>query len=258
MSLSKPKLQAFINRPEAQVNGSQVYQPILLSDSKGFLVQRSYPNNFLKFHCRSGVRTEASVDSLGAILNSYKIQGVNVLVYVWLGTNDITKKEGRYAVLRTRDNSAVDHIVQQFRRAISIVSDFPGFRIKFIETPPYSVTKYNAHRGHPESFIFNDQDIEICKQVSTLNSQIGEINRNYLQQNTLHFCQDILRRRKDKNRVRTSCKHAVYYNGIHPGKELATVWSVKLRNDINTNCFCFLEEDMLEIHVSEEDMASLF
>lgn len=94
--------------------------------------------------------------------------------------------------------------------------------------------------------------------IRATNSEIG--------QSTLRFNKnkDITRRRKDtdnrkkkNNGVRISYKFSVFYDGIHPGTELALIWSRRLTEDINRSCFRVLPEDILDIHVSEEDLKSI-
>ena len=69
--------------------------------------------------------------------------------------------------------------------------------------------------------------------------------------------------RKDTNkktgsfRIRTSYKFAAYYDGIHADKDLALIWTKRLTEDINFNCCKTLNEDVLDIHVTEEELRSL-
>jgi len=258
MSLSRPKVNTFLSRSVPR-SGTQFLQPILLSDSKGFLLERNNPDtcSLLNFECRSGVRTQPCINRLSNVINSCEQQGSSSLIYVWLGTNDISKKVGKYTEVRVWDDSIVNHIISEFRRAIVIVQKHSNCSIKFIECPPYSISNYNARWGHPKPSDFRNDDLEVARQVDLLNIGIASLNQS-LGQNTLHFSNDILRRRKDKERVRVSYKYSVYYDGIHPGEVLARVWGVKLRNDIHTNCFRYFEEDILQIDISEDDLASLF
>jgi hypothetical protein len=51
------------------------------------------------------------------------------LLYIWAGTCDLTIKERKFLKLKYKNNRAVDHIVDQYKRAIKLVVDFPDFVI---------------------------------------------------------------------------------------------------------------------------------
>ena len=57
--------------------------------------------------------------------------------------------------------------------------------------------------------------------------------------------------------MRVSYKFAAYYDGVHAGTDLALVWTRRLTDDINRNCFQTSEKDVLELHVPEEELNSL-
>ena len=108
-----------------------------------------------------------------------------------------------------------------------------------------------------------DQDIEICRQQELLNANIRSLNLE-IGQSTLRFNKDISRRRKDtdkrkkkNNGVRISYKFSVLYDGVHFGTELALIWSRRLTEDINWNCFRAAAEDIFDIKVSEADLKSI-
>lgn len=261
MSLSGPKIQAFLSKPPTTPQGSLCHTPILLSDSKGFALKNKTPLRLVEFWCQSGLQTEKAIDQLEHRLDSRDFG--SALIYIWLGTCDITRKEGKITQVRCWDNTIVDTITAQYRRAITIVSKFQDIKVKFIEIPCYSIVAYNRHKGHSNPDLFKNQDIEICRQVEALNANIRAINSE-IGQSTLRFNKDITRRRKDtdnrkkkNNGVRISYKFSVFYDGIHPGTELALIWSRRLTEDINRSCFRVLPADILDIHVPEEDLQSI-
>lgn len=121
------------------------------------------------------------------------------MICIWLGTCDISVKEGKFTKVRCWDNSVIDHILSQYHRAIEIVKQYPNTKVKFIDVPCFSVFSYNKFKGHTDPDSFKDQDKEICRQVEQLNSSIREINSS-ITERTLPFNSDIKRRRKDTNR----------------------------------------------------------
>ena len=210
---------------------------------------------FVEFWCAA-----PAVDFLEKHLKTN--QDKSFLTYIWTGTCDIFEKEGRFTRFRTWDNTVVDHIVSQYYRVITIVKQYPNTKVKFIEVPCFSIFAYNKFKGHTSPDSFKVHDTEICRQVEHLNSVIREINSG-IKERTLPFNSDLKRRRKDTNkktgsfRIRTSYKFAAYYDGIHADKDLALIWTKRLTDDINFNCFKTLNEDVLDIHVTEEELSSL-
>lgn len=260
MTLSKPKIDNFLRRKVSPRQGSLHYIPVLLSDSKGFAIKRRIGLNFVEFWCEPGWRAAPAVDFLEKHLKTN--QDKSFLIYIWIGTCDISEKEDRFTRVRTWDNTVVDHIVSQYHRVITIVKQYPNTKVKFIEVPCFSIFAYNKFKGHTSPDSFKVHDTEICRQVEHLNSVIREINSG-IKERTLPFNSNLNRRRKDTNkktgsfRIRTSYKFAAYYDGIHADKDLALIWTKRLTDDINFNCFKTLNEDVLDIHVTEEELSSL-
>lgn len=232
-----------------------------MSGSKGFAIKRRIGLDFVEFLCEPGWRTAPAVDFLDNYLkaNSNK----KCLIYIWLGTCDISVKEGKFTRVRCWDNSVIDHILYQYHRVIEIVNQYPNTKVKFIEVPCFSVFAYNKFKGHTDPDSFKDQDKEICRQVEQLNSSIREINSS-ITERTLPFNCDIKRRRKDTNRrkgglpsIPVSYTFAAYYDGIHADADLALICTKRLTDDINLHCFKTLDEDILDILVQEEELSSL-
>jgi hypothetical protein len=102
-------------------------------------------------------------------------------------------------------------------------------------------------------------DIEICRQVEQLNCALREINSS-INERTLPFNCDLKRRRKERRKVlllEYEYKFAAYYDDIHADTGLTLIWTKRLTDDINLNCFKTLDEDVLDILVPEEELSSL-
>ena len=261
MSLSKPKLDNFLRRKASRRQGSLYYKPILLSDSKGFAIKRKIGLHFVEFWCEPGWRTAPAVDFLENHLK--RNSNTKYLIYVWLGTCDISVKEGKFTRVRAWDNTVVDNILSQYHRVVAISKQYPHIKVKFIEVPCFSISAYNKFKGHTDPDSFKVHDIEICRQVEQLNCALRDINSS-INERTLPFNCDLKRRRKDTNKkkgsspkVRVSYKFAAYYDGIHADTDLALIWTKRLTDDINLNCFKTLDEDVLDILVPEEELSSL-
>lgn len=80
MSLSKPKLDNFLRRKVSHRQDSLYYNPILLSDSKGFAIKRRIGLDFVEFLCEPGWRTAPAVD----FLDNYLKANSNKKYYLYL------------------------------------------------------------------------------------------------------------------------------------------------------------------------------
>jgi hypothetical protein len=56
------------------------------------------------------------------------------------------------------DTRAVDHIVDQYKRAIKIVNKYQNAEIKLIDCPLLSIRHWNKNKGHPKPETFKVDD----------------------------------------------------------------------------------------------------
>lgn len=143
MSLSRPKLEALLNKPITPQYGRLSYHPILVADSKGFALQNLYCESNLEFLCKPGACSGTGVDILRANLPQLVKKSASNLIYFWCGTCDISVKSRKLIDLRAWDDSTIEKVIKEYRRAIDIVQATQNCKIKFIEIPVYSVARYN-------------------------------------------------------------------------------------------------------------------
>ena len=59
---------------------------------------------------------------------------------------------------------------------IKIVKKYPGSRVTILETPTYSIKKWNKQKGHKDPSLFEEQDEKLAEQIHNLNSSLSERN----------------------------------------------------------------------------------
>jgi hypothetical protein len=85
-------------------------------------------------------------------------------------------KERKFLKLKYKNNRAVDHIVDQYKRAIKIVNKYQNAEIKLIDCPLLSIRHWNKNKGHSKPETFKVDDFIITRQIQELNYKIWEIN----------------------------------------------------------------------------------
>jgi len=254
------KLRRYIEEQPQQPAGFRYKTPILVSDSKGYTLRNActkydFP---LESWCVSGAGTEELVDliqkRIGKALKRHKY----IIIYLWTGTCDLTVKSGKYIKLRHHSNKSVDTIIDQYNRAIKLVEKFEGAEIKIVDCPILSIVNWNKNKKHNNPAKFRVDDFQVTRQIKLLNSKISEINRS-LTKNTKKTSQYYFRGRKVKRggirkSVRVSINKA---DGVHPGTLLVTTKHLLI--DTYTECFHMRQEsDIVQLHVEEEELLSLF
>ena len=95
---------------------------------------------------------------------------------VWLGTCDLTAKNKQYISLRTETDETINKLTDKYSEIIKIVKKFPGYRVTILETPTYSIKKWNKQKGHEDPSLFEEQDEKLAEQIHNLNSSLSERN----------------------------------------------------------------------------------
>lgn len=235
----------YINKP-IKFNGVLNSKPIFLSDSKAryILDYRYLIEDFgysIDFQFRSGARFLDLFCWLQKNLQ-YKVQQYGkIVLYVWLGTCDLTAKKSEFIRVGSRtkkityvdlrhktDSLAISYVRQQIDKFRQLVSKFPSVKIVFLEIPYYSIEQYNRHLKvvNPESY--HESDLFLTERISILNDYIREVNE-ISGFNTPRFNRDLVKYRKSKDQSsRRSLDFSGYKDGIHPDKVLAGVWMKKI------------------------------
>lgn len=239
--MSKAKLEKFIQRPLI-FDGVIKSHPILISDSKGFnlsphadLLKEFHYN--LEIQCKAGANFPYYYHWLCRNLK-WKVNGhSSIVLYVFLGTCDLTYKSGRAIQLRhSDDKKALQYFHNQIERYLLLVSQYSTVRIVFLEIPPYSIVTWNEIKGvkNPESY--HKQDLDLTRRVRLVNLYIQSVN-DYLNVKSPRFTLDLLKFRKVKGKnQRRTLNFSNYKDGVHPSPLLARCWMKRIIAIILTDC----------------------
>ena len=117
------------------------------------------------------------------------------MIYVWLGTCDLTSQNKKYIALTGEDDQVVDIAYEYLVKIAALVKYFPSCRITILEIPVYSIKYWNQRKGHKNLDEFIEQDKKLETQVYNLNGKIRQINET----NQIHsptFSTDLVKNSK--------------------------------------------------------------
>lgn len=239
--MSCHRFQKFIDKP-LQRPHTLTYTPILLATSKGNylkfnsdLIEQAVLN--IEFHCKPGGRFADFYPWLSRYLPEKLYKYGKVVLYIWLGTCDITYKSGRFIYLRhSSDSEAVAYLIDQINKFKSYLLRY-GTAVKpiFLEIPPYSIQIWNSVKGHQNPEVFKSDDSSLCQRIALVNEYISSVNSE-IGVTSIRFRLDLLKVRKTKNSKRISIHFGHFKDGIHPNKILARYWMKRLISKIFVDC----------------------
>jgi hypothetical protein len=159
--MSETKLRKYLEKQAREpicVNKRLISTPAILADSKGNSLKRSGCESLdgrpIKWWCKSGARTRDQLNWLKKNIGNKIAQYGNLTIFVWLGTCDLTVKEGKYISLRQGSDKIVEDVEQSYREIQEVVKTHDKLKIVFLEVPVYSIEEWNKKKGHktPELF----------------------------------------------------------------------------------------------------------
>lgn len=221
--MSVKKLQNFVERPLPQ-NQNIIKQVILVSDSKGNYLRRVDENQNLNFTyiCRGGATFRQQFYNIKNKINTFSYSSHFL---IWLGTCDLTQKEGRYITLRDKegesDLNSIIYFIEQF------VALFRRHRLSFsfIEIPPYSIVGWNKTKGHISPESFRNEDIILLHKIALVNDRIRQINFCFQGGVSPKFHLALCRSHRSSSYTRLgNINWNLFTDGIHPTQILAKYW----------------------------------
>ena len=152
--MNKRQLENFVTRKRNVVESQITKTPIILLDSKGLRLKNvlsdiaGFGNNII-WWCASGAKSEEQYQFLVRNLSTELFRHPNIVLYVWIGTCDLSTKEGSVLSLRTRQgNETVRKITDCYRG----IKTFQSVEIVYLELPQASIWRWNQkHSRRPLS-----------------------------------------------------------------------------------------------------------
>ncbi|VDI12915.1 Hypothetical predicted protein [Mytilus galloprovincialis] len=244
--MTEHKLLKYLAKPFVIPAGVKQLTPVVFTDSKGKYLEKYCRNsveNGIKWWNQSGRSSSQALVWLKQNLE-YKIGHLdNIALYVWFGTCNLTiyDKNSRYINLRTETDDSIQTIVNNYQEIADLLKSYPGCKLRFLETPPYSVSLWNSYQKHPDVQQFKNDDDILLKQIKALNNHIRYMN-DTLGTRSPNLSADIHHRintsnKNSSNIARNQYNFNLYKDGIHPSTNLAKVWLKKITQQIKTDCW---------------------
>ncbi|VDI02194.1 Hypothetical predicted protein [Mytilus galloprovincialis] len=245
--MSNSKLVKFLNNTKEQPTTQKKYTPVVFSDSKGNWlknhVNRSHSvEKEIIWWCKSGAKIADRLKWLQTTLNIKTRELGAIWIYVWLGTCDLTSYNKKYISINTYTDETIDHLIDHYNKIIELVQQYDSCKITILETPVYSIYRWNCHRKHKTPEEFKEQDNILTDQVIRLNFKIKELNTN-INSHSPKFSNDLQTKSKFKkgdhrtSTTRTQYNYNLYADGIHPDNLLAKTWLKKIAEQAQINCW---------------------
>lgn len=222
--------------------------PIVLTDSKGrYLEDEVYAGIEQDIiwwansaECKD--QYDFLVQNLEGTLRQYPNK--DIVLYIWLGTCDLTVKEGRFIYLRSKHSDSVRTVTNCFRDIYNFVRQFSRVRCVFLEIPPYSIYNWNWHHRRGEYLTpaalrgFRRDDKTLNRQVEEVNKFVRDTNR-ILHKNSPKFSLDLAGTRagREEREIRFYYRfQALYIDGVHPCPVLSRLWLLQLVKLMSIDC----------------------
>ena len=145
----------------------------LLSNFGNYRVISVIPGNFGKYQYRYLL-----VRNLSTKVKIYD----QIVIFVWLGTCDLTKNKGSFISLQHgTDEEAVSYLPNRIQNFCSFAARVPSVKLVFLEIPPYSIVEWNRCKGQHSPLYFQKQDISLNTRIILVNEVFRQINdsRNF-------------------------------------------------------------------------------
>ena len=241
VQMSNTRLQKFLDRPECIPSRDQIVTPALLSDSKGLRLKDTNEGSRynLKFWCKKGATLEEETYWLHWNLRRKVRKHKKIHLFVWLITCDLTYKKGKYIDLLCSDIRMVEAVEMKLRDLLAEVAKYPDVDVTLLEAPIYSIEKYNNKKGHPNSEIFKEKDVQLLQQIEGVNERSRAINVEIGRSATVspRFSVDLQARRKVNKKYQSYYNYGLLEDGLHPDILLARAWLKRIGVRICSLCY---------------------
>lgn len=232
--LSRYETEIIFNR------GNPPRRVFLVSDSKGrYLEEQIKPDEpkFFEVIYKGGAKIDDT--ELFNDLSS-NIKDLNEpLILIWLGTCEFTTKRGAYVHLNK--TTVADFRNKLVELKTKIHQENSTSEIIFLQCPVYSIMVYNEDHRHPNSAIFEADDLDLIEKIRLANEEISLLNRDFTGP---LFSRDLLKNTKRKHAGETEHRSNyvykfgdLYCDGIHPKDILAELWLRKIQKIACDFCF---------------------
>lgn len=185
--------------------------------------------------CESGATAGNRLQFLKDNLQ-HELQNLNLItLYVWVGTCNVTRKEGHFIYLVSKDNSTVDNLISELKEVYHFTRQFENqVKLVFLHIPLFSIYKHNVYHNFQDKVEqFKDEDILLHAQISAVNFYIKDTNRIHQAFRRIYR----VKKRYQNAPPRYSYDFGHYKDGLHPNKTLAKLWLIRITRLIHNDCY---------------------
>ena len=210
------KLEKYLERPLVEPNSDRKQRKlaIVLADSKGNCIQKQLNffkleyNVKIKWWCKGGASTDTQYVYLSNNINDVLEQYDAVVIYLWTGTCDITEKVrnlttyGKYLKtnrirLQNEDvEQATSTVIDKYQTVIDYCATLSKVTLVILETPFYSIQKWNEFYGGTEKEDYMRQDKLLTQIIIKLNNKVRDLNKAISTIQSPKFASDVVKNRK--------------------------------------------------------------
>lgn len=212
---------------------------IVITDSKGRYCQTATNNcngeQLIKWWVRGGRKSVDGVKLVQRNIHYFNNSNNNIILYIWLGTNDFTTKVGKYSHLKTLGNESVDDILSNYHIILNLITN-ENCKVVFLHCPIFSISEYNRHKGHPNPQIFEHFDVVVKNQIAKLNDEIIRLN-GINQVHSPHFTVLVYGTTRLSGRYVSRYIFELYRDGLHPDDLLAKAWLMMIVRQVVKDLF---------------------
>ena len=225
----------------------------IISDSRGAGLEKTLSSITRDYNFSVTIRSGATFDILTNIAVAHK-ENFDYQIIVG-GICSITTKEGRYVSYKRNEARKT-----QLKEQISSILDTLGTRVSVATIPPASITKYNAHKHHPQA-----AETSWLEQQQQLNEELREINSFIESENHRTGTQQVyldkastaksVKRRGDNRTKRATVRAYSFtrlYDGIHADATLKKVWCNKIISAVRKATLAHSDDTSQESSHEEE------
>lgn len=234
--MSDSKVLKYISRLQSQALETHTNcRPVLLvTDSKGYQLQSAGSKESciqIQYITKAGASADNTeifqslFDNLATISHTDK-----PIVFIWLGTCDLTKKRGRFLYIKNNLPSRISILSALYSTIkAEIIAKRPGCTVLFLPCPDLSIVEWNKSKGHDNPELFLGDQLLLQRHIRLLNDAFATLNSSSkLFAPGLNH--DLIRSTKRSKDTKYKLNFNLLRDGVHPKHNLALLWLLRIQD----------------------------
>ncbi|MES9884548.1 MAG: hypothetical protein ABW185_27195 [Sedimenticola sp.] len=230
--MSVGKLNKYLERNQEPVSiGGPTKTLIIVTDSKGNKLRNNVSSIFEReiiWQAKPGRTSKQATFHIKNNIERWVERYKNILVVLWTGTCDLTRKTGIFVDLNSSEEDSVQSIIAEYEN----VSEFIANKFKdhakllILEVPQYSIEIWNSSKGHRNPTSYKENQEILINRITRLNDAIRKFNFELDPTTASPLIGIDLKKPHKSNKNYKFIKYAygLLTDGIHPGTTLSNYW----------------------------------